>query len=350
MKNLFNFLAMMIIAVLFTNCRSTAPESDRVLTEIDSLYCSGNAENMAKAREMLRKLERNYPRYCDLLVFLGNYALDDEQYDVAVDYFTRAIRCYGKASKFDHYYLYGVRAFAYRDMGNYEAAVCDLNKTYELALDDDPEAAIRAILYRADVRYKQQMYDESNADCEWILSQDSLNYEALICIARNHNAQGLYSEAIELVNKSEQINPDYYAISKIRMQSYLGLGEMHKAIDDAVRFVELTDPAQIGEADLIMNADISYAHKCIDAKIEQSVNNERLQFYKSNLYILAGEFDKCMSYLSTLEKRFGERYEIMVCRAKCYQYMGDAENEQIELAKAFELAQLDNNKQIREKE
>ena len=57
-----------------------------------------------------------------------------------------------------------------------------------------------------------------------------------------------------------------------------------------------------------------------------------------------------MSYLSTLEKRFGERYEIMVCRAKCYQYMGDAENEQIELAKAFELAQLDNNKQIREKE
>ena len=336
-------MAMMIIAVLFTNCRSTAPKSDQLLLEADSLLYCENPEDRAKGREMLRKLERDYPRYSDLLVFLGNYALDDEQYDVAVDYFTRAIKCYGKASKFDHYYLYGIRAFAYRDMGNYEAAVCDLNKTYELALDDDPEAAIRAILYRADVRYKQQMYDESNADCEWILSQDSLNYEALICIARNHNAQGLYSEAIELVNKSEQINPDYYAIPKIRMQSYLGLGEMHKAIDDAVRFVELTDPAQIGEADLIMNSDISYAHKCIDAKIEQSVNNERLQFYKSNLYILAGEFDKCMSYLSTLEKRFGERYEIMVCRAKCYQYMGDAEKEQIELAKAFELAQLDNN-------
>lgn len=343
MKNLFNFLAMMIIAVLFTNCRSTAPKSDQLLLEADSLLYCENPKDRAKGREMLRELEREYPRYSDLLVFLGNYALDDEQYDVAVDYFTRAINCYGKASKFDHYYLYGIRAFAYRDMGNYEAAVCDLNKTYELALDDDPEAAIRAILYRADVRYKQQMYDESNADCEWILSQDSLNYKALICIARNHNAQGLYSEAIELVNKSEQINPDYYAISKIRMQSYLGLGEMHKAIDEAVRFVESTDPAQIGEADLIMNSDISYAHKCIDAKIEQSVNNERLQFYKSNLYILAGEFDKCMSYLSTLEKRFGERYEIMVCRAKCYQYMGDAEKEQIELAKAFELAQLDNN-------
>lgn len=343
MKKLSLLLAMMIIAVLFTNCRSTAPESDQLLLEADSLLYCENPEDRAKGREMLRKLERDYPRYSDLLVFLGNYALDDEQYDVAVDYFTRAIKCYGKASKFDHYYLYGIRAFAYRDMGNYEAAECDLNKTYELALDDDPEAAIRAILYRADVRYKQQMYDESNADCEWILSQDSLNYEALICIARNHNAQELYSEAIELVNKSEQINPDYYAISKIRMQSYLGLGETHKAIDDAVRFVELTDPAQIGEADLIMNADISYAHKCIDDKIEQSANSERLQFYKSNLYILAGEFDKCMSYLSTLEKRFGERYEIMVCRAKCYQYMGDAEKEQSELAKAFEQAQLDNN-------
>ena len=350
MKTLFTYFIFAVVTVACIGCAPKVPESDRVLTEIDSLYCSGNAENMAKAREMLRELERDYPRYSDLLVFLGIHALDDEQYDMAVDYFTRAIKYYGKASKFDHYYLYGIRAFAYRDMGNYEAAVCDLNKSYELALDDDPEVAIRAILYRADVRYKQQMYDESNADCEWILSQDSLNYEAIICIARNHNAQGLYSEAIELVNKSEQINPDYYAISKIRMQSYLGLGEMHKAIDDAVRFVELTDPAQIGEADLIMNADISYAHKCIDAQIEQSANSERLQFYKSNLYILAGEFDKCMSYLSTLEKRFGERYEIMVCRAKCYQYMGDAEKEQIELAKAFELAQLDNNKQIREKE
>ena len=211
----------MAVAVLFTNCRSTAPESDQLLLEADSLLYCENPEDRAKGREMLRKLERDYPRYSDLLVFLGNYALDDEQYDVAVDYFTRAIKCYGKASKFDHYYLYGIRAFAYRDMGNYEAAVCDLNKTYELALDDDPEAAIRAILYRADVRYKQQMYDESNADCERILSQDSLNYEAIICIARNHNAQGQYIEAIELADKCEQINPDYYAISKIRMQIYL---------------------------------------------------------------------------------------------------------------------------------
>ena len=224
MKTLFTYFIFAVVTVACIGCAPKVPESDRVLTEIDSLYCSGNAENMAKAREMLRKLERDYPRYSDLLVFLGIHALDDEQYDMAVDYFTRAIKYYGKASKFDHYYLYGIRAFAYRDMGNYEAAVCDLNKTYELALDDDPEAAIRAIIYRADVRYKQQMYDESNADCEWILSQDSLNYEAIICIARNHNAQGLYSEAIELVNKSEQINPDYYAISKIRMQSYLGLG------------------------------------------------------------------------------------------------------------------------------
>ena len=138
MKKLFTFFAMVIAAATVSCCAPKVSESDRVLTEIDSLYCSGNAENMAKAREMLRELEREYPRYSDLLVFLGNYALDDEQYDVAVDYFTRAIKCYGKASKFDHYYLYGIRAFAYRDMGNYEAAVCDLNKTYELALDDDP--------------------------------------------------------------------------------------------------------------------------------------------------------------------------------------------------------------------
>lgn len=342
MKKLFTFFAMVIAAATVSSCAPNVPESDRVLTEIDSLYCSGNAENMAKAREMLRKLERDYPRYSDLLVFLGNYALDDEQYDVAVDYFTRAINCYGKASKFDHYYLYGIRAFAYRDMGNYEAAVCDLNKTYELALDDDPEAAIRAILYRADVRYKQQMYDESNADCEWILSQDSLNYEALICIARNHNAQGLYSEAIELVNKSEQINPDYYAISKIRMQSYLGLGETHKAIDDAVQFIDVNDFNDLSATDSIMMADFAYAHQCVDAKIKTDDRAEIWQYFKANLYSLAGEYDTCLAYIATLEKKYGATFEIIICRAACYKLMGDIEKEQAELAKAFENYPLDD--------
>lgn len=342
MKKLFTFFAMVIAAATVSSCAPKVPESDRVLTEIDSLYCSGNAENMAKAREMLRKLERDYPRYSDLLVFLGNYALDDEQYDVAVDYFTRAIKCYGKASKFDHYYLYGIRAFAYRDMGNYEAAVCDLNKSYELALDDEPEAAIRAILYRADVRYKQQMYDESNADCEWILSQDSLNYEAIICIARNHNAQGLYSEAIELVNKSEQINPDYYAISKIRMQSYLGLGENHKAIDDAVRFIDVNDFNDLSATDSIMMADFAYAHQCVDAKIKTDDRAEIWQYFKANLYSLAGEYDTCLAYIATLEKKYGATFEIIICRAACYKLMGDIEKEQAELAKAFENYPLDD--------
>lgn len=335
-------LVMMIIAVLFTNCRSTAPKSDQLLLEADSLLYCENPEDRAKGREMLRKLERDYPRYSDLLVFLGNYALDDEQYDVAVDYFTRAIKCYGKASKFDHYYLYGVRAFAYRDMGNYEAAVCDLNKTYELALDDDPEAAIRAILYRADVRYKQQMYDESNADCEWILSQDSLNYEAIICIARNHNAQGLYSEAIELADKSEQINPAYYATYKIRMQSYLGLGENHKAIDDAVQFIDVNDFNDLSATDSIMMADFAYAHQCVDAKIKTDDRAEIWQYFKANLYSLAGEYDTCLTYIATLEKKYGATFEIIICRAACYKLMGDIEKEQTELAKAFENYPLDD--------
>lgn len=342
MKKLFTFFAMVIAAATVSSCAPKVPESDRALLAADSLYSSGIAENRTKAREMLCELEQKYPCYSDLLVFLGNYAFDDEQYDLAVDYFTRAIKCYDKASKFDHYYLYGIRAFAYRDMGNYEAAVCDLNKTYELALDDDPEAAIRAILYRADVRYMQQMYDESNADCEWILSQDSLNYEALICIARNHNAQGLYPEAIELANKCEQIAPAYYATYKIRMQSYLGLSENHKAIDDAVQFIDVNDFNDLSATDSIMMADFAYAHQCVDAKIKTDDRAEIWQYFKANLYSLAGEYDTCLAYIATLEKKYGATFEIIICRAACYKLMGDIEKEQAELAKAFENYPLDD--------
>lgn len=86
MKKLFTFFAMVIAAATVSSCAPKVPESDRVLTEIDSLYCSGNAENMAKAREMLRKLERDYPRYSDMLLMCGHMAVEDELYDLAIDY------------------------------------------------------------------------------------------------------------------------------------------------------------------------------------------------------------------------------------------------------------------------
>lgn len=342
MKNLSLLLAMMIIAVLFTNCRSTAPKSDQLLLEADSLLDCENPEDRAKGREMLRKLERDYPRYSDLLVFLGNYALDDEQYDVAVDYFTRAINCYGKASKFDHYYLYGIRAFAYRDMGNYEAAVCDLNKSYELALDDDPEAAIRAILYRADVRYLQEKYEESNADCKWVLEQDSLNCDALIGIARNCNAQGLYAEAIELTNRSEQIAPDYYATYKIRMASYRAQGETHKAIDDAIRFFELNGFSGIPDLDPIVLCDVPYAHNVVKQKINMSNNKEEWEIFDVMINVLNADYDRALKQLSVLEKEYGLTLAIVITRAECYSRMGDTEKEQAELAKAFEDYPLDS--------
>ena len=85
-KKLSLLLAMMIIAVLFTNCRSTAPESDQLLLEADSLLYCENPEDRAKGREMLRKLERDYPRYSDMLLMCGHMAVEDELYDLAIDY------------------------------------------------------------------------------------------------------------------------------------------------------------------------------------------------------------------------------------------------------------------------
>ena len=342
MKNLFTIFAMVIAAATVSSCAPKVPESDRVLTEIDSLYCSGNAENMAKAREMLRELEREYPRYSDMLLVRGHMAIEEEQYDVAIDYYTRAIDCYGKGNKFDLWYLYGARAFAYRDMGDYEAAERDLTKVYDIVSDDDPETAIAAMHHRADVRYLQQKYDESNADFQLLLERDSLDCAAIIGIARNCNAQGLYPEAIELANKSEQINPAYYATYKIRMQSYLGLGENHKAIDDAVRFIDVNDFNDMGATDPIMMADFAYAHKCIDAKIKEDSRAEIWQYFKSNLYSLAGEYDTCLAYLTELEKKYGDTYALSICRAACYKRMGDIEKEQAELAKAFENYPLDD--------
>ena len=342
MKKLFTFFAMVIAAATVSSCAPKVPESDRVLTEIDSLYCSGNAENMAKAREMLRELEREYPRYSDMLLMCGHMAVEDELYDLAVDYYTRAIECYGKGNKFDRWYLYGARAFAYRDMGDYEAAERDFTKVYDIAPDDNPQIAIGAMHYRADVRYLQQKYDESNADFQLMLERDSLDCAAIIGVARNYNAQGLYSEAIELANKSEQINPAYYATYKIRMQSYLELGENHKAIDDAVRFIDVNDFNDLSATDSIMMADFAYAHQCIDAKIKTDGRAEIWQYFKANLYSLAGEYDTCLAYLTELEKMYGATFEIIICRAACYKLMGDIEKEQAELAKAFENYPLDD--------
>ena len=91
-----------------------------------------------------------------------------------------------------------------------------------------------------------------------------------------------------------------------------------------------------------MMADFAYAHQCIDAKIKTDGRAEIWQYFKANLYSLAGEYDTCLAYLTELEKMYGATFEIIICRAACYKLMGDIEKEQAELAKAFENYPLDD--------
>ena len=85
MKNLFNLFAV-VVAALVSSCAPKVPESDQLLLEADSLLYCENPEDRAKGREMLRKLERDYPRYSDMLLMCGHMAVEDELYDLAIDY------------------------------------------------------------------------------------------------------------------------------------------------------------------------------------------------------------------------------------------------------------------------
>lgn len=224
-----------------------------------------------KAKQIYKTIVDQHDQHTASLVALGVYASNDGQAEEALAYLDRAIE-----SQEDYDDAYRVRAIIHNTLGDYEAALQDLEKALEKAPHDSQlwlqkiklldnsnkeEETIKA--FEAWIALDPEASNRHHAHASYLAQQD--HFAA---------AEEAYSKAIE-----HQIYGDYAALASIlgRGEARLHQQKLEEALEDFSRVVELepkTVEAYLGMADAhyalgALEAALQYLDIGLDAVLEE---------------------------------------------------------------------------------
>lgn len=133
---------------------------------------------------------------------------------------------------------YGNRALAYKDLGEFDLALTDLDKAISLA--DDEASMADAYYNRGLVKNEAGSYESAIDDFRKALEIDPDRAEVYADWGVSYHRMGREDEALERLSKSLQIKPTSIAFSN-RGGVYLDINEPNKALQDLEAAIEM-DP------------------------------------------------------------------------------------------------------------
>ena len=94
-----------------------------------------------------------------------------------------------------------------------------------------------------------------------------------------------YQLALEILNTYEQIDDYYEPIYRYRLLAYNALGETHKAIDDAIKYYDMSDVKFNDDIiQEIFQKDLSYTMTKTNQKIQSSSNDNEAKGKHKSIY------------------------------------------------------------------
>lgn len=204
----------------------------------------------------------------------GLYFWDKDDYEKAIEYYTKAIEINP-----NNYRAYDLRGYCYDRLKNYELELKDLDKAIEIASkESDPDIAYSAYNNRGQFYAQQEKYDL----------------------------------AIQDYTKSIEICPDYFIGYIARGNCYEKIGETEKAIQDYTELIRL-----------FPNDTEAY-------------NKRGAIYYNQQKYDKAvQDFNEAIKINS--KSKYSQEAKEYYNRGLCYQKLGDEEKAQADFAKAKEL-------------
>ena len=161
----------------------------------------------------------------------GKVYLESEEYDKAIEDFSKAIKeldAHGY-DDIEHNYVYRERAFAYQQIGNYEAAISDCTRVIE----SDGVVSGSDFTTRASVYNMTDQYDRAIADCDRAIKSDDADAYTYALRGDSQYELGNYAEAIADCTKAIEIDPeDPYDAYFTRANAYLSVGYISQALRD----------------------------------------------------------------------------------------------------------------------
>jgi len=184
-----------------------------------------------KSSEALVSLDKAIalsPNQFDLYAWRGRVLFFLQRFPEAIDSVNQSIKIY------PHFSAYGIRAFAYLFLGEYQNAIADLNEAIRLAPDSAFCYSIRGFVYSLSKDNKKAIADFTEAirlapnNAEYYSSRGN----AYSLLNDENKATADYKRAVSIEPKDAE---DY----KNRGSAYLGLKDYKKAISDFTEAIRI---------------------------------------------------------------------------------------------------------------
>lgn len=274
--------------------------------------------NAEEALEYLNKELEDNPNNGYALAWIATVRKYQEEYGRALTAVDLAIKHIPKKDKQYRAFAYIVRAEVYIGLNEKEKALADFAAAIKETPDDADVYEKRANLY-----YYLDKYDLADKDYRKIISIDPGSVMGYMGIGRNANAEKRYDDAIEQFNYVTRLASDYSSGYSFRAESYAGLKQYDKAIDDIIKALDIDGD---NKAFHLMQQVADSAMVPLVAKLKvQSVKNPNNEYWLYCLGVVHEHTDaykKAIEYYTSCYEK--EASDVVAYRiSQCHSEMGN---------------------------
>ena len=323
MKHHLILLSVLLLTVLSvpSYAQKNKTENDYNLKKAYEVLKDDNDE--AKALELVNKQLKETPDNVDALLLRMKLLRRKHDYGQALRDLNHALKVNkpkktGVANSAIHWW----KSYIYYDMGDEVSAVASLKTAYELAKKDNKENLQSVAFDYAQGLYDIGDYDASDVIYRKLVAEDEADQSSMAGLARNMIERGQYKEALEMLDKCESYDAEYYEIYRFKMKAYDKLGETVKAIDAGLDWFEKDDDANNKAIIDVMKKRPGYAEAGIKARAKKSDNRFRWKVFLCNFYEETYNYTEAIRAYNSLEEEYGHYELINVYRSECYRELG----------------------------
>ena len=210
--------------------------------------------------------------------------LEDGDYRQALFDVTFAIDNYNRRANVTESSLYALQGDIYIEDYNFKYAADSYKEAVKLALKDNPDKVHNYRFLLAQSLYFIDDYEGAEAVYNSMLEDNPEDYPAMVGLARNLRDQEKYEEALAILDEVEQLDSDYDAVYKFKMQIYDLMGRTFDSVDAALTYYDLDEEADLEIVTEYLVNEPSYAIERIRERIKEGYDTDRWSALLHSIY------------------------------------------------------------------
>ncbi len=326
--------AILATATVAAKEKSYQPENYSYLRGVEQY----SEENYADALDWFNKELGEHPDNGYAYWYIAAIKASQEEYGEAISAANAALKKVNKKDKSSISSIYQTRAKIYLSMADTIAALDD----YGTAIKTDP-ADIDAWEDRADLLYKLERYDESDADYRKGLEIDNTRQYCLMGLGRNYAAREDWDNAIAQYSKVIKLYKDYGQGYSFRAEAYAAKEMWNEATEDILSALTMGPDQKALYSMLALKGE---ARDTMKVRLKVTANKDKKDnAWMYYLGILADNEENYQEAISYYQKAFEIDADPVLSYyiSGCYKSLGDYTSALDEIDKAIQMRDDDTD-------